>query len=441
MSYKIGIISLGCPKNQVDAEIMLALLLDAGFEIVDFYEGADAVIINTCTFIDDAKQEAIDNILEVVDLKKEGTVRKVIVTGCMAQLYKEEILEEIPQVDAVLGIGSNSAIVENIESVIEGEGCLMSFPPRSALPLEGARVLTTPSHWAYLRIAEGCSNNCSFCLIPKIRGAYRSRPMEELFEEASDLAEKGVKELIIIAQDTSAYGIDLYEDYVLPDLLEKLSQVKGIEWIRLMYCYPDFVSDRLIETMRTNSKVLHYIDIPIQHADDRILKAMNRNFMSRDIKELVSKLRKAMPDIIIRSTFICGFPGEDEAAFSNLSDLVNELALDRCGCFVFSPQEGTAAYELDGQVDEEEALRRADLIMQDQYEIMTEKNQNLVGKKLKVMVEGYDRYTDSYFGRSYMDAPEIDSKVIFTSDGDHDEGDFLEVEIFGVSEYDLLGRR
>ncbi len=440
MSYSIGLVSLGCPKNQVDAEIMLANLIDNGCEIVDFYDGADAVIINTCGFIDAAKQEAIENILEVTDLKDRGIVKKVIVTGCLSQLHKEEIKNEIPEVDAVLGIGANASIFENIKSTIEDGVDVISFPPRRDLPLNGARLLTTPEYWAYLRIAEGCSNNCSYCLIPSIRGPFRSRPMEELVDEAKDLAQKGVKELILIAQDTTSYGYDIYGKLLLPSLLDALSEIVGIHWIRLMYCYPDFVTDELIEKIKTNKKILHYIDLPIQHSDDKILSSMNRNLSEEELRALINKMRTEIPDIVIRTTLITGYPGEDEKAFENLATFVNEIEFDRLGCFTFSPQEGTVAYSLDDQVEKELADHRAEIIMRDQYEIMLEKNQAIIGKTLEVLVEGYDGYTDTYFGRSYMDAPEIDNKVYFSSEEAFDEGDLVSVEIIGVSEYDLLGK-
>lgn len=440
MSYSIGLVSLGCPKNQVDAEIMLANLIDNGCEIVDFYDGADAVIINTCGFIDAAKQEAIENILEVTDLKDRGIVKKVIVTGCLSQLHKEEIKNEIPEVDAVLGIGANASIFENIKSTIEDGVDVISFPPRRDLPLNGARLLTTPEYWAYLRIAEGCSNNCSYCLIPSIRGPFRSRPMEELVDEAKDLAQKGVKELILIAQDTTSYGYDIYGKLLLPSLLDALSEIVGIHWIRLMYCYPDFVTDELIEKIKTNKKILHYIDLPIQHSDDKILSSMNRNLSEEELRAFINKMRTEIPDIVIRTTLITGYPGEDEKAFENLATFVNEIEFDRLGCFTFSPQEGTVAYSLDDQVEKELADHRAEIIMRDQYEIMLEKNQAIIGKTLEVLVEGYDGYTDTYFGRSYMDAPEIDNKVYFSSEEAFDEGDLVSVEIIGVSEYDLLGK-
>jgi ribosomal protein S12 methylthiotransferase len=438
MPYRIGLISLGCSKNQVDAEILLAKLEDNGFEIVDYLDGADAVIINTCGFIDDAKKESIENILETVQLKSEGTVGSVIVTGCLSQLFKNDVQKEIPEVDAVLGIGSNADIVSLVKRVIKGEKILM-FPPRSALPLNGKRLLTTPGYWAYLKIADGCSNHCSYCLIPKIRGEFRSREMDDILEEAKILADSGAKELVLIAQDTTSYGLDIYGKLALPELLEKLSDINGIKWLRLMYCYTEKVSDRLIDVMAENPKVLHYIDLPIQHFDDNILKSMNRRDNSEGIKTLINKLRSRIPDIIIRTTVITGYPGEGEKEFENLAVFIKETGFDRLGCFAFSPQSGTPAADLPEQVEEEERKHRAELIMQDQFEVMKANNAKLVGKVFEVIVEGYDSYSDSYFGRSYMDAPEIDSRVLFTSKNIIEDGEFVSVKIFGVSDYDLLG--
>ena len=439
MSYKIGLISLGCPKNQVDAEMMLAALENDGFEIVDYVDGADAVIVNTCSFIDDAKKEAIENILEMVQLKNEGTVGAVIVTGCLAQLYKDEVFKEIPEVDAVLGIGANADIAGLVRKVIEGEEVSL-YPPQEDLPLNGKRTLTTPEYWAYLKIADGCSNGCSYCTIPAIRGAFRSREMDDIINEAKQLAEEGAKELVLIAQDTTSYGKDIYGSLKLPDLLEKLSGIDGVEWLRLLYCYPDKITDKLLETMASNPKVLHYIDLPVQHIDDKILSAMNRKGTSEDIKAVIEKIRAKIPDIVIRTTLIPGFPGEGEQEFENLALFVGETKFDRLGCFAFSPQSGTKAASLPGQISDDEKIHRAELIMQDQYGIMEAKNEEQAGRVLRVLIEGYDHFSDSYYGRSYMDAPEIDNRVLFTSENELDEGDFADVEIFGVSENDLLGK-
>ena len=396
---RILFVSLGCPKNQVDGELMLAKLQNAGFENADNFERLDAVIVNTCAFIDSAKQEAIDTILEMVGLKKDGLVRAVIVTGCLAERYRDEILQEIPEVDAVVGIGANGDIDKIVDEVLDGKQTNVS-----------------------------------------IRGPFRSRDEESIVEEAKTLAEQGVKELVLIAQDVSSYGIDIYGEYRLAHLLDLLCEIDGIEWIRLLYCYPDKITDELIDTMASQPKVLHYIDLPLQHADDKILKAMNRHSTAEETREVIRKLRERMPDIAIRTTFIVGFPGEGDDKFETLAEFINEEEFERLGCFEYSPQEGTPAAKMENQVDDDVKSRRAEVIMQDQYEIMTEKNNNMIGKTLRVLTESYDDYTDSYSGRSYMDAPDIDGKIIFTSPDFIKEGEFVDVEILGVNEYDLLGR-
>lgn len=439
MEYKVGMISLGCPKNQVDAERMLALMDAEGWEIVDYVDGCDVVIVNTCGFIDDAKKEAIENILDMVELKKEGVIGKIIVTGCLAQRYKEEIVTEIPEVDAVLGIGANGDIIKTVEEVMSSVSTIEKYPPRCDLPLDGQRILTTPQHWAYLKIGDGCSNRCTYCTIPSIRGNMRSREMESIIEEAKQLAELGVKELILIAQDTTSYGLDLYGELKLPELLNELCKIESIEWIRLLYCYPDRITDELIETIKTQDKVVNYIDLPLQHADDKILKAMNRRGDQALIRGVIEKLRVEIPDVVIRTTFIVGFPGEGEDEFETLAEFVNEIEFDRLGVFTFSPQEGTPAYDMDGQIEDDVKTRRGEVIMQDQYSIMEEKNNEKIGKTFKTVVEEYDGYTDSYIGRTYMDAPEIDGLVKFTSEKDLEIGDFVDVEIFDVDEYDLIG--
>lgn len=439
MNYKIGMISLGCPKNQVDAEHMLALMDAEGWEIVDYVDGCDAVIVNTCGFIDDAKKEAIENILDMVELKKEGVISKIIVTGCLAQRYKDEIVKEIPEVDAVIGIGANGDIIKTVEKVMSGVDTIENYPPQCDLPLEGQRILTTPHYWAYLKIGEGCSNRCTYCTIPSIRGNMRSRSMENVIDEAKQLAESGVKELILIAQDTTSYGLDLYGELKLPELLNELCKIDSIEWIRLLYCYPDRITDELIETMKNQEKVVNYIDLPLQHADDKILKAMNRRGDQALIRNVISKLREEIPDVVIRTTFIVGFPGEGEEEFETLAEFVNEIEFDRLGVFTFSPQEGTPAFDMEDQVDEDIKTRRGEVIMQDQYSIMEEKNNEKIGKTYRVVVEDYDGYSDSYTGRTYMDAPEIDGLVKFTSHKDLDIGDFVDVEIFDVEDYDLIG--
>ena len=438
MSYNVGFISLGCPKNQVDAELMLSKIEKAGFNIVDVAYEADVVVINTCGFIEDAKKEAIDNILEMAELKKEGSIQKIIVTGCLAERYKDEIFAEFPEVDAVIGLGANADIVATVKSVMNGEQ-IGSFPEKEKMPLSGERLLTTPQHWAYLKIADGCSNCCTYCAIPSIRGEFRSRPMDEIIEEAEKLASDGTKEIIIIAQDTTRYGLDLYGELKLPELLRKLNNIDGLEWIRMLYCYPDRITDELIDTMASCEKVLHYIDLPLQHADGRILKAMNRTGDRESLEALIDKIREKMPDVVLRTTFITGFPGEDEEAFNNLSEFIDDIMFDRLGCFAYSVEEGTPAAEMDNQVDEEVRKHRADVIMEQQYDIFEFKQRKLIGEKIKCIVEGYDAYTDSYFGRTWKDAPEIDSVVYFTGIGDYNDGDIVDVEIFDINEYDLMG--
>jgi ribosomal protein S12 methylthiotransferase len=436
---KIGIISLGCPKNQVDAERMLATLDRNHYEIADCYDGVDAVIINTCGFIDAAKQEAIDNILEMAQLKEEGLVGKIIVTGCLSEVYKEEIFAEMPEVDAVAGIGAIGRIDEIIEKVLKGER-VCDLASKYDLPLIGERLLTTPEYWAYLKIADGCSNRCAYCAIPSIRGNYRSADFEDLIEEAKQLAASGVKELILIAQDTTAYGMDKYGKLRLPELLEEICRIDGIEWIRLLYCYPDKITDELLEVMAREKKILHYIDLPLQHADDKILKAMNRHGDSALLRDVISRIRAAMPDAVIRTTMMVGFPGEGEDEFEHLAEFVNEMEFDRLGCFSFSPQEGTPAFDMEDQVDENVKVRRGEIIMQDQLEIVTLKNQERVGNIYTVLVEDYDSYSDSYSGRTYMDAPEIDGIIRFTSENNYNSGDFVTVQVIGVNDYDLIGK-
>ncbi len=439
MSKKVGMISLGCPKNQIDAEIMLKKLVDADYLLVNETFDAEIVIVNTCGFIEDAKREAIDTILEMADLKEDGVIEKILVTGCLAERYAEEIFAEIPEVDGVIGLGANVDIVEVCNSLYENDEPVSSFPDKENLPLDGGRILTTPEYTAYLKIAEGCSNRCSYCAIPSIRGDFRSRQLEDVVDEAKMLCQKGVKELIIVAQDTTKYGEDLYGESKLPELLDELNKIEGLVWIRLLYCYPDRVTDALIDAIARNEKVCNYIDIPMQHADGEVLKAMNRKGDKESLLALVNKLRDRIPGIVIRTTFITGFPGESEDAFTTLSEFVNEAQLDRVGCFAYSREEGTPAYDFDGQIDPEVAAERAEAIMTQQYTIADNKLDECIGKTYDVLVEGYDPYTDSYYGRTYMDAPDIDNNVILTSGYRIDDGDIVPVEIFDKNEYGLIG--
>ncbi len=439
MSKKVGMISLGCPKNQIDAEIMLKKLVDADYLLVNETDQAEIVIVNTCGFIEDAKREAIDTILEMADLKEDGIIEKILVTGCLAERYADEIFAEIPEVDGVIGLGANVDIVSICDSLYEALEPVSSFPDKENLPLDGGRILTTPEYTAYLKIAEGCSNRCSYCAIPSIRGDFRSRQFEDVIDEAKMLCEKGVKELILVAQDTTKYGEDLYGESRLPDLLDELNKIEGLAWIRLLYCYPDRVTDALIDAIARNEKVCNYIDIPMQHADGEVLKLMNRKGDKESLLALVNKLRNKIPDIVIRTTFITGFPGESKDAFTTLSEFVNEAQLDRVGCFAYSREEGTPAYDFDNQVDPEVAAERAEAIMTQQYTIADNKLDECMGKTFDVLVEGYDPYTDSYYGRTYMDAPDIDNNVILTSGYRIDDGDIVPVEIFDKNEYGLIG--
>ena len=436
----IGFIGLGCPKNTVDGEIMLKKLIDDGFEYVDFYEnGADIVIVNTCGFIDDAKKEAIENILDVAEMKKDGNVEAIVVTGCLAERYKEEIANEIPEVDAVVGIGANDDIVAICRNVLLGKK-INVFPPKEKMPLNGHRALSTPGHWAYLKIADGCSNCCTYCAIPSIRGGFRSRKIEDIVEEARQLASLGVKELIIVAQDTTRYGEDIYSKLMLPELLDELCKIEDIKWIRLFYCYPDRITDELLQTMKNQKKILHYMDLPLQHADGKILKRMNRTGDVESLTTLIEKIRSYMPDVVIRTTFMTGFPGEGEEEFENLAQFVKDMEFDRLGCFSFSPQEGTAAYNMEDQLEEETKIRRGEIIMDEQFRIVEKKSEELMGRELEVMVEGYDDYSDCYYGRSYMDAPEIDTMIYFTSPNPYTAGDFVNVVLYDKDEYDLIGK-
>lgn len=438
MHEKIGFISLGCPKNQVDSELMLEKLDAAGFQIIDTAYGADIVIINTCGFIEAAKQEAIDNILQMVEYKEDGAVGKIIVIGCLAERYRDEILKEIPEVDAVGGLGVNGDIVEFVNNVLKGAE-KSRYPEKDRLPLCGKRILTTPSHWAYLKISDGCSNNCTYCAIPSIRGAFRSRTKEDIILEAKALASSGVREIIVIAQDTTRYGEDLYGKPVLDELLQELNKIEGIEWIRLLYCYPDRITDSLLKTMAECEKVLHYIDLPLQHASGRILKLMNRHGDHESLLSLIEKIREYMPDCILRTTFITGFPGETEEDFEILSQFVNDARFDRLGCFSYSPEDGTPAEKLPDRVDAQTAVRRGEIIMEQQYGIFTDKLEGLLGKTVQCVVEGYDPYSDSYSGRTWMDAPEIDSAINFVSSKELGIGEAVEILITSTDEYDLIG--
>ena len=440
MPYTVGMISLGCPKNQVDAERMLAKLKNAGFEISAEPDQADAIIVNTCGFIEDAKREAIENILEAAQLKESARLKALIVTGCLAERYQQEILDEMPEVDVVAGIGADGDIVRLVGEALSGKS-YCEVPDKYRLPLDGERLLTTPPHWAYLKISDGCSNRCAYCAIPYIRGNMRSRTMENVMEEARRLVASGVKELILVAQDTTRYGEDLYRESRLPELLQELCELKGLHWIRLLYCYPDRISDRLLDTIASQPKVLPYIDLPLQHADSAVLRRMNRKGSPEELLALLEKIRKRLPDVVIRTTVMTGFPGEGEKEFETLSAFVEQAEFDRLGCFAYSPEEGTPAAGFPDQVEEEIKKSRGELIMQQQYVIFDRKNQSRVGRIYEVVVDGFDGESGLYFGRTYMDAPEIDSNVFFSSEIPLDPGMFVPVRIAGTQGYDLTGER
>lgn len=442
MNKKIGMVSLGCPKNQVDAEIMLYRLKEAGYEITGNEGEADLVIVNTCGFIEDAKREAIDNILELGQLKEDGSLKGLIVTGCLAERYKNEVIDEMPEIDALLGIGCNADIVSVVERVLSGEKGIALFAEKEKLDMDSDRILATPRYTAYLRVADGCDNCCTYCTIPSIRGHFRSRTMESVLDEANRLAKRGVRELVVIAQDTTRYGEDIYGKLMLPELLGKLCEIDGIEWIRILYAYPERITDELLDTMASQPKIMKYIDIPIQHCNGEVLRNMNRRGDRRSLTELIAKIRAKMPDVAIRTTLITGFPGETEEQFTELCEFVNEIGFDRLGCFAYSAEEGTPAAEMDNQCEKSVKERRAEVIMNDQLRIISEKNQEKIGKTLDILVEGYDNYIRCCFGRSYADAPEIDAKIFFAPSSPRpSEGDIVKVEIFDTIEYDLLGQQ
>ena len=441
---KVGFVSLGCPKNQLDTEVMLHEILAAGYEITPEDIEADVIIVNTCAFIESAKKEAIDNILDVAWLKKNRHLKAIIVTGCLAERYGEEILKELPEVDAVLGVGSIHNIVEAIEAVTvkKKKGSSQKYFSREdkdTVRLGGDRVLTTPEYTAYLKIAEGCDNRCAYCAIPAIRGKFRSRPMEDLIAEAKQLESLGVKELVIVAQDTSRYGLDLYGRYALAELLRKLSEETSIPWMRLLYCYPDKITDELIAEMRDNPRVLKYIDLPLQHISDRMLTAMHRHGDGAMIREVLGKLRREIPEIVIRTTFIVGFPGEAEEDFEELCEFVKEQRFDHAGVFTYSREEDTPAYDFPDQIDEQVKQDRMDILMRMQMEINEELNREKVGRIVDVVCEDYDPVAEVHFGRSTADAPEIDGKVYFRADARIAPGSFVKVKVRRVVDYDLFG--
>lgn len=435
---KIGFVSLGCPKNQVDTEIMLHDLIEAGYEITAEDTEADIIIVNTCAFIESAKQESIDNILDLAWLKKNGKLKGIIATGCMAQRYCDDILKELPEVDAVVGTGSLHDIKKAVEKVLLKER-FVSVRANEELELGGDRVLTTPDFTAYIKIAEGCDNRCAYCAIPSIRGAFRSRPMEDIIEEAKELETLGVKELVVIAQDTSRYGADLYGSYKLAELLHRITEETSIPWIRILYCYPDKITDELIAEIRDNPRILKYIDLPIQHISDNMLRAMNRHGDGALIRSVISKLRKEIPSITIRSTVIVGFPGETKRDFEELCEYVKEAKFERLGVFTFSREEGTPAYDMPGQIDEQTKQDRFDMLMGIQMDIHQSRNLSKTGSVMTVLCEDFDPVAETYYGRSADDAPDIDAKVYFTSERRIEPGEFVQVKINEAMDYDLVG--
>lgn len=440
MAYKVSVVSLGCPKNQVDAEMMLAALLSAGFELSTVEAEADAIIINTCGFIESAKAEAIENILECAAYKKDGNLKALIVTGCLAERYKDDITEEIPEVDLVVGIGSNSKIAELTKAAIEGN-TNNSYGPKEALDLNADRLLGGYPFSAYIKISDGCDNCCTYCAIPKIRGRLRSRKIEDIVKEAQRLASEGVTELIVVGQDTTAYGEDIYGKPMLSELLRELCRVEKLHWIRTLYTYPERITDELLDTIASEKKLVHYLDIPLQHADGEILRRMNRRGDRETLTALVERIRAKIPDITLRTTFITGFPGEREEQFCSLHEFIKETRFDRLGCFTYSAEEDTIAATFENQIDEQVKQDRMELIMADQMTIAAEKNEEKIGSTVEVLIEGWDDYIKCYFGRSPADAPEIDGKVFFTSDVPLVIGDYVYVLVNDCLEYDLLGEK
>lgn len=432
---KVLLISLGCDKNLVDSEVMLGLLNKAGHQLTNDETEADVIVVNTCAFISDAKEESINTIIEMGELKKTGKLKKLIVAGCLSQRYKDEIMKELPEIDVIIGATNYDKIVEAIgtdeESIVDD----INYTPR---PI-AERIVTTNASMAYFKIAEGCNKLCTYCIIPHIRGRYRSMPMDSLIASAEKLASDGIKELVLVAQETTLYGVDLYGEKKLPELLTKLSEIEGIEWIRLLYCYPEEITNELIEVMATNPKICHYVDIPIQHSENAILKRMGRRTSREDIVELVGRLRAAMPDIAIRTTLISGFPGETQELHDGLVDFVDECEFDRLGVFTYSPEEGTPAAEYEDQVDGELAAKWRDEIMELQQEISYEKNQQMIGTTQKVLIEGYLVDDDVYVGRTYRDAPGVDGIVFVSAPYELISGSFVDVKITEANEYDLTG--
>lgn len=437
---KISMVSLGCPKNQVDAEMMLHLLKEAGFELSSEEAKADAIIINTCGFIEEAKKEAIENILEAARYKTEGNCKAIIVTGCLAERYKDDVTEEIPEVDVCVGIGKNKDIAEIVKNALNGKFG-NAFGQKYELNLNTPRILGGVPYSTYLKIGDGCDNCCTYCAIPKIRGRMRSRTIEECVNEARMLAESGVKELTVIAQDTTAYGTDIYGEPKLCELLKELCKIEGLHWIRTLYTYPERISDELLDLIKKEKKLVKYLDIPIQHSNSEILRKMNRKGDNKSLRELINRIRTKIPEITIRTTLITGFPGETEEQFCELHEFVSEMEFDRLGCFPYSAEEDTVAANMPDQIDEQTKVDRMEHIMETQMTVSANKNKKKCGETVEVLIEGYDDYIKCYFGRSEADAPEIDGKVFFIAKRPLKIGDFVKVKIFDTIEYDLMGEQ
>lgn len=436
---KLLFISLGCDKNLVDSEFMIGMLTNDGIELTDDETEADIIIINSCCFINDAKEESIDTILEMAQYKETGNCKALIVTGCLAQRYKDEIFKEIPEVDAILGTNSYDAIVEAVHEALKTNRYSNLHTLEGLPSIKTKRIVTTGGHFAYLKIAEGCNKNCTYCVIPSIRGRYRSVPMEDLIEQAKSLVESGAKELILVAQETTLYGIDLYGEKSLHRLLDELNKISGLFWIRIMYCYPEEIYDGLIESMIRNEKVCHYLDMPIQHCNDAILKRMGRKTNRAELVEHINKLRERIPDITLRTTLICGFPGETQEAHEELMEFINEMEFDRLGAFTYSPEEGTKAAEMPDQIDEEIKADWQAEVMELQEEVIFDKNETLKGKELYVFIEGKVADENAYIGRTYRDAPNIDGYIFINSEHELVTGDIAKVRVTGAYEYDLIG--
>lgn len=433
-------ISLGCDKNLVDSEVMLGLLAEKGYQIIDDENQADVIVVNTCCFINDAKEESIQTILEMGNLRTEGQLKALVVTGCLAQRYKQEIMDEIPEVDAVLGTTAYDKIVETIEEILKNKGHLLELEDVDSLPVvDSKRMVTTGGHFAYLKIAEGCDKHCTYCIIPKVRGNYRSVPMDRLIKEARDLAEQGVKELILVAQETTLYGKDLYGEKSLHKLLKSLCEIQGIQWIRVLYCYPEEIYDQLIQTIKEESKICHYLDLPIQHANDKILKRMGRRTSKQQLIDIVCKLRQEIPDIALRTTLITGFPGETKEQHRELLEFVDEMEFDRLGVFTYSPEEDTPAATMPEQIEESVKKDRQADIMELQQEIAFDKAEDMIGQEVLVMIEGKVADENAYVGRTYKDAPNVDGMIFIHTDADLMSGDFAKVKVTGAAEYDLIG--